>query len=234
MASPGTFPDPDSGGARRWLPLAIGVVVVLGIAWFLYGQLTATTGVKVEAPSPLAIQMVPPPPPPPPPPPVQHPPEPQDKPNPMPNPVPNPVEQKSAPAPVSINGPAQAGSDAFGLQSGNGGGQGGTGTCTGSFCGGGAGGPPMSEQFYTRYIDGLLTEKFAADKRLNRQAFGMDVSITVSPTGRITLASVVKSSGRSDRDQLVKEILLSISDLDPPPAGMRFPQRFRVKGKRPV
>jgi TonB family protein len=92
----------------------------------------------------------------------------------------------------------------------------------------------MSEQFYTRYIDGLLTEKFAADKRLNRQAFGMDVSITVSPTGRITLASVVKSSGRSDRDQLVKEILLSISDLDPPPAGMRFPQRFRVKGKRPV
>jgi hypothetical protein len=97
MASPGTFPDPDSGGARRWLPLAIGVVVVLGIAWFLYGQLTATTGVKVEAPSPLAIQMVPPPPPPPPPPPVQHPPEPQDKPNPMPNPVRSMARHKRGP-----------------------------------------------------------------------------------------------------------------------------------------
>ncbi len=92
----------------------------------------------------------------------------------------------------------------------------------------------MSEQFYNRYIDGLLTERFASDKRLNRQAFAMDVSITVSSSGRITQVSVAKTSGRSDRDQLVKDILLSITDLDPPPAGMRFPQRYRVKGKRPV
>jgi TonB family protein len=111
---------------------------------------------------------------------------------------------------------------------------GGAGTCTGPFCGGGATATPMSEQFYNRYLDGLLTEKVSADKRLNRQAFTVEVNITMSAAGRITKVAIAKSSGRSDRDQIVKDLLLAITDLDPPPSTMRFPQLKRIKSKRPT
>lgn len=232
MAGPGTTPEPEaSGGLPRWLVPAVGVLLFVVLGWYAYTSMTATTGVKVEAPPPAVVAMVPPPPPPPPPPPTPHPPEPQDK----PNPVPNPQEPKPAAAPVSINGPAQAGSDAFGLQAGNGGGiGGGTGTCTGSNCGGGPSGPPMGEQFYNRYIDGLLTERLSADRRINRLAFAADVGVTISSSGRVTQVAILKSTGSGDRDRLIREILLSITDLDAPPAGMRFPQRYRIRGKRPA
>lgn len=220
------------GGMPRWLPLALGGAVLLGLLWFVIGQFTATSGVKVEAPPPQAVEMLPPPPPPPPPPPQPHPPEPQAKPDPAP--VPNAEPPKPAAAPVTINGPAQAGSDSFGLQSGSGSGAGApssAGTCTGINCGKAAGGG-MGEMFYRRYLSAVLQEKISRSDRLNRQVFIADFAITISPSGRITAASVLKSSGRDDRDQDLRTALLAVSNLDPPPAGVRFPQRITVRGKR--
>ncbi|MBY0391666.1 MAG: TonB C-terminal domain-containing protein, partial [Novosphingobium sp.] len=136
-----------------------------------------------------------------------------------------------APAAVSINGPAQAGSDAFGLQSGNGGGLGGggsTGACTGPACGG----TGMSEVFYRRYLSAVLQEKVQRDDRVNRLVFSADFAITISPSGRISSVSLLKTSGRDDRDASLKAILLAISNLDPPPSGVRFPQRITVRGRR--
>ena len=222
----------------RRLPLIIGALVLLGVAWLIYSQMSATTGVKVEAPPPAVVNMLPPPPPPPPPPPKPEPkpPEPQDKPNPVPNPDPKPAAAPNSPAPVSINGPAQAGSDSFGLQSGSGGGIGGSGTCAGTNCGSGngtgGGGTAMSEVFYRRYLSAVLQEKIQRDDRINRLVFSADFAITISPTGRVTAVSLLKSSGRTDRDQILRTDLLSAADLDPPPAGVKFPQRVTVRGKR--
>ncbi len=222
---------------RRW-PLLVGVVVVVAIVWFIYSQMSVTTGVKVEAPPPAVISMLPPPPPPPPPPPKPEPkpPDPSEKPNPVPNPEPKPASAPAAPAAMSINGPAQAGADSFGMQSGNGGGMGGSGTCLGTNCGGtgagGGGGTSMSDVFYGRYLSAVLQEKVQRDDRVNRQVFSADFAITMSSAGRVTVVTLLKTSGRPDRDQALRAILLSAADLDPPPAGMRFPRKVTVRGKR--
>lgn len=237
MARAPALPDFDEEpGSRRWLPIAIGGALLLGVLWFLYQQIAATHGVKVEAPPPAVVQMLPPPPPPPPPPPTPQnkPPEPQDKPAPVPqSEAPKPVAAP-APAPISINGPAQAGSDAFGLQSGNGNGAtgNGTGTCLGANCGGGGGGGGMSDVFYRRYLSAVLQEKVQRDDRINRLVFSSDFAITVSPTGRITQVTLLKSSGREDRDQAIRAVLLAVTNLDAPPGAVRFPQRITVRGRR--
>lgn len=226
-------PEPETeGGARKWLPLVLGGVLLVAALWFVISQLTATSGVKVEAPPPQAVEMLPPPPPPPPPQP--HPPEPQAKPDPAP--VPQNEPPKPAAAPVTINGPAQAGSDAFGLQSGTGGGLGapsGTGTCAGLNCGAAAGGG-MGEIFYRRYLSAVLQERISRDSRLNRLVFAADFAITISPGGKITQASLLKSSGSSDRDAALRSVLIAVTNLDPPPSGVRFPQRITVRGKRAI
>ena len=231
MARQPSFDDGEKSGVMRWLPYVIGGVVLIVAIVFLYQMLTSATGVKVEAPPASVINMLPPPPPPPPPPPQPKPPEPVDKPNPVPNPEPKPVAAP-APAPVSINGPAQSGSDAFGLQSGNGGGTGGggaTGTCTGANCGGGGG---MGEVFYRRYLNAVLQERVQRDDRVNRQVFLAEVAITISPAGRVTAVSILKSSGRQDRDQIIRSILLAVTNLDPPSLSIKFPQRTVVRGRR--
>ncbi|MBX9885017.1 MAG: TonB C-terminal domain-containing protein [Novosphingobium sp.] len=233
MAARPPQPEPETeGGARKWLPLALGGVVLVAVLWYVISQLSATSGVKVEAPPPQAVEMLPPPPPPPPPPP--HPPEPQAKPDPAP--VPNSEPPKPAAAPVTINGPAQAGSDSFGLQSGAGGGlgsPGGTGTCVGLNCGA-VGGGGMGEVFYRRYLSAVLQERISRDNRLNRLVFAADFAITISPGGRITAASLLKSSGSGDRDAALRSVLMAVSNLDPPPSGVRFPQRITVRGKRAI
>jgi len=137
---------------------------------------------------------------------------------------------------VSINGPAQAGADSFGLQSGSGNGAvgsgngtgDGTGTCTGANCGGGG----MGEIFYRRYISAVLQEKVQRDDRVNRLLFTADFSIVISPAGRITQVDIFKSSGSETRDQMLKAILLAVSNLDPPPPVVKFPQRITVRGRR--
>lgn len=226
-------PEPETeGGARKWLPLVLGGVALVAAVWFVISQLTATSGVKVEAPPPQAVEMLPPPPPPPPPQP--HPPEPQAKPDPAP--VPQNEPPKPAAAPVTINGPAQAGSDAFGLQSGTGGGIGapsGKGNCVGLNCGAAAGGG-MGEIFYRRYLSAVLQERISRDSRLNRLVFAADFAITISPGGRITQASLLKSSGSSDRDAALRSVLMAVTNLDPPPSVVRFPQRITVRGKRAI
>lgn len=227
-------PEPEEGGVKQWLPLVVGGVLLVAVLWYVVTQLTATSGVKVEAPPPQAVEMLPPPPPPPPPPPTPRPPEPQAKPDPAP--VPQNEPPKPAAAPVTINGPAQAGSDAFGLQSGTGGGNGapsGAGNCVGLNCGGGGSGS-MGEIFYRRYLSAVLQERISRDNRLNRLVFAADFAITISPGGRITAASLLKSSGSSDRDSALRSVLMAVSNLDPPPSGVRFPQRITVRGKRAI
>lgn len=233
MAETQSFEEPGRGTVRLVIVYGIVLLVVIGLAYWIYTQVTAVRGVAVDAPSPTAIDMLPPPPPPPPPPPEPEtkPPEPLDKATPVPSP--EPAKTPDAPAPMTIAGPAQAGSDSFGLQSGNGGGigsPGGTGTCIGANCGVGSGG--ISDAFYRRYLSSALQERVQENGKVNRLVFTADFSITVAPGGRVTNVALLRSSGKADRDELLKSILESVRGLDPPPASVRFPQKVTVRGRR--
>jgi TonB family protein len=92
----------------------------------------------------------------------------------------------------------------------------------------------MSEVFYRRYLSAILQERVQRDDRINRLIFAADFAVTISPSGHITEASLLKSSGHADRDQELRTILLGVSDLDPPPSGVRFPQKITVRGRRSI
>lgn len=218
-------------------PFVVGVLLILALAWFIYTQWTSVGGVKVEAPSPQIVSMVPPPPPPPPPPPepTEKPPEPTEQPQPSPVEAPKAPQQQAAP--VSINAPAQAGTDSFGLAAGNGAGIGSpssTGTCLGTNCGAGAGGNGMSESFYRRYLSSALQDRVQNDDKLSRLVFSADFTLSVTSDGRVSGVQLLDARGRSDDETMRKlaAILAAVQGLDPPPQAMRFPQKVTVRGRR--
>lgn len=227
----GFDPDAKPPLLNRLLPI-VAIVVVAAAAWWLYGQITATGTVKVDnEPPAIKAEMLPPPPPPPPPPPDQPPPDKLPDPNPAPAPEPAPAPDQ--PAPMKIDGPAQAGTDAFGMSAGKGGGMGavgGNGTCTGLNCGGG--GAPIATGFYTRYLSGALQDRIQDNDKINRQIFTADFSVWISASGQVTRAELLRSSGNGKRDQMLLAILQSVRGLDAPPAAFRFPQKITVRGSR--
>lgn len=232
--------EPAGGPLRRLLPYAVALLLLGALAWFIYGQLTAVTGVKVEAPPTQAVEMLPPPPPPPPPPPTpqEKPPEPTEQPQPAPVSEAPKSPQPQAAAPVTIAGAAQAGSDAFGLSAGSGGGigaPGSGGTCLGNACGtGGGGGGGVSEAFYRRYLSSALQERVQDDDRISRLVFSADFALSVGRDGRVTGVQFLESRGAGNRElaQRLLALLQQVRGLDPPPTDMRFPQRITVRGKR--
>lgn len=232
---------PDGGWGsrlRNLLPFVIVALVLLAFAWFVYDQLTAVRGVRVEAPSAQLVDMLPPPPPPPPTPPEpeETPPEPTEQPEPAPSEAPEPQQQQQA-APVTIAGEAQAGTDSFGLAAGDGGGignAGSSGTCLGTSCGPSRGGGGMGETVYRRYLSTALQERVQEDEKLSRLIFTADLHLTVTPDGRITGVELVDATGRNEKElgaQLLA-VLAGVRGLDPPPASMSFPQRITVRGKK--
>lgn len=230
-----TFEEPKGNPLLRYALIAIGVLLLLGLAWYVWQSVSGVRAVYVEEQPPVISELLPPPPPPPPPPPKPQdtPPEPVDKPTPAPTPSPTP--DKPAPAPMQIGGPAQAGGDSFGMQSGTGGGMGApgsTGTCVGPNCFGGGPVGGISDGFYARNLSNALQRRVERDRQLSRMVFTADFAIWVSPSGAVTRADLVRSSGDSKRDAMLKTIIENASGLDAPPASFKFPRRITVKGQR--
>ncbi|MDF0490357.1 hypothetical protein PX554_19705 [Sphingomonas sp. H39-1-10] len=235
MAAPtfDTFEPERSGAVQRVLPWAIGAALLAALAWFVWTQLNAVGGVAVPAPSAQQISMLPPPPPPPPPPPEpkEKPPEPTEQPQPSPVEAPKTPQQQAAP--VTIAGPAQAGTDAYGVQSGSGAGggaPGSTGTCLVN-CGAAPGGGGMSEGFYRRYLSSELQSRIDGDDRFNRLVFDAEVLLTVTPEGRVTGARLASGSD----SETVRRLSAALNEmrLNAPPASMVFPYRLRLRGRKP-
>ena len=197
------------------IPGAIFLVVAGVILYFLHD----TAGMRREAPPlPTLIATLPPPPPPPPPPKQQ--PEPEKKIEEPQKPIEQPKMANSAPKAITEAGPAQAGSDAFGIQAGSGDGNVGS--------GGGFG-----DANYTRYLGSTLQQTIQNDDRINHEVFTADIAVWVNPDGRITHATMLKSSGDPKIDQDLVAVLQDMPALDePPPSDLQFPQRVRIEGRR--
>ncbi len=197
------------------IPGAILLLIAGAILYFLHD----TAGIRREAPPlPTLIATLPPPPPPPPPPKQQ--PEPEKKMEEQPKQINQPKEVNSAPKAITEAGPAQAGSDAFGIQAGSGDGNVGS--------GGGFG-----EANYTRYLGSALQQSIQNNDRVNHLVFTADMEVWVDPNGHVTRASVLKSTGDSKIDQDLVAALQDMPALDePPPPDLQFPQRVRIEGRR--
>lgn len=236
MALAPSFQEPSGNGPKTYLLIAIGVLAFLGLGWFIYTSWNSVAGVAVEQTPPTAIDMLPPPPPPPPPPePEEKPPEPTDKPTPSPEPTPSPTPDKPTPAPMQIDGPAQAGTDSFGMTAGSGGGMGAPsskGTCVGVNCAGGAKAIAGADRFWGRNIANALEAHIEGSRKVNVDSFVGEFEVWVSDSGALTRARLAKSSGNAKLDQTVLALLQTARGLKPPPDSLPMPQRIKVGRKR--
>jgi hypothetical protein len=216
--------DEEKEGPGRFLKPLLLVAVFLALAaaiwWFAHQQ----TGIRRSAPQIQTITMVPPPPPPPPPPKTPPPPEQKVEETPRPEETP---KTPSPPQQVTINGPAQAGSDAFGVQAGSGGGMIGSGGASTP----GTDTSGLSEATYRRYLSGELTNTLQEDKAVNRSVFTAEVLIWMDGR-RITRAQIARSTGDGKLDKAITASLERVSVDQAPTSGVRFPQRVVVHGRR--
>lgn len=227
---------PPSAGARwwrRWGGVAGGALLAAVLAALLWYLLADTAATKREVAS-QPMLMLPPPPPPPPEPEKLPEPEPEkvvpEVPQPEPVPADKPMDDAPESAtpdkgdPVTIDGAAQAGQDAFGIQAGRGGGM----------TGGGGGGGGLGAGSYGRYVANALQMAIARDARTRQLAFAeIRIDLWLDPEGRTTRAQLVHGTGNAQTDELVLAMVRDFRADERPPAALRFPARVSIKGRRP-
>ncbi|MGT2429771.1 TonB family protein [Cupriavidus basilensis] len=216
---------------RRWGGLLIGALVIVGLAVLVWRLLSDTASTRREvAATPMLV--LPPPPPPPP--------EPEKLPEPEPEKIkpevvePKPADPQEAPKddappspskdlgdPVTIDGAAQAGTDAFGIQAGSGGGM----------TGGGGG---LGSRSYASYVSNALQQAFARDQRTRQLAFeDIRIDLWLDADGKATRAQLVRGTGNAQTDEAVLAMVRDFRADERPPASLRFPMRMSIKGRRP-
>jgi TonB family protein len=210
--------------------IAAPVVIVLAVGIAIWRFACDTAGEKREAP-PVPTVLLTPPPPPPPPPPTPKQPEPQKTvETSVPSPTPKTESPKTdAPKQMTINGPAQAGSDSFGMKAGDGGGRMVGGDPNG---GDGTGGGDFAEGAYRRLLASALQAAIQSDDQASRLIFSAEVRVWVAPDGRIDRVVVARSSGDPKTDRLVVAALMQAGRIDAPPAQLKFPALVALKGRR--
>ncbi|HEY1710351.1 MAG TPA: energy transducer TonB [Rhizomicrobium sp.] len=217
MSTNADFDDYEDGGvARRWMHVAVPSFVLLLIAGMIWYLMHSTTGTRREAP-PLQTILTTLPPPPPPPPPKPEKVEPEKKVEETPKP--NEVKTPDAPKPMTINGPAQAGNDAFNIGAGDGSGS------VGSSSG-------LGDESYSRYMGSSIQQMIQQDDSVNRLVFSTEVAVWIDANGHLTQAKIVRSSGDDKTDEAVLAALKTMPSLEQPPSTLQFPQRIAIRGRR--
>lgn len=239
-----TFPSkgPDSGLAevrsaeptwRRPLAWGLGALVAAGLAWLLWQWANDMSGVRREAPKIPAIIPLPPPPPPPP---VQEkPPEPETpveekivEPEPTPEPEEVKPEEEAPPTPaddlanpMQMDGDAQAGSDAFNIGAGKGGGM------------AGSGGGRLGNGTYSQFLAYAFQRLMRDSPELRSLAFRVHLDVWIDQGGQVTRAELTRSTGDPELDAKVLAALRASPALERPPASMSMPVRISLQGRRP-
>lgn len=239
-----TFPSkgPDSGLAevrraeptwRRPLLWGLGALVAAGLAWLLWQWANDMSGVRREAPKIPAIIPLPPPPPPPP---VQEkPPEPETpveekivEPEPTPEPEEVKPEEEAPPTPaddlanpMQMDGDAQAGSDAFNIGAGKGGGM------------AGSGGGRLGNGTYSQFLAYAFQRLMRDSPELRSLAFRVHLDVWIDQGGQVTRVELTRSTGDPELDAKVLAALRASPALERPPASMSMPVRISLQGRRP-
>jgi len=227
--------DDPEGGGRRWLKPAIAVLVLLCVAALVWHFASDTAGVK-RAEAPRVTTVIPLPPPPPPPPPKQTPPPektqetvktPVDKPTVAPKPAEAPKPSDNQPKQMTMNAPAQAGTDNFNIGAGDGTGMAGSGSGTGSF----------GNASYAQYLGYTLQRAIEQDKHVQEAGgarFTGSLNLWMDPSGRITKVTIAQSTGDARIDDAVIAAVESLGRVDeaPPPQTV-YPKLVKLQGRKP-
>ncbi len=211
----------------RWRgPLVVLAVLVVAalVIWKFAGH---QVGVRREAPRIATITPLPPPPPPP----KEKPPEPKKleevkqelpKPNEPAKPVESPKQAPDVAKQVTINGPAQAGNDAFNIGAGAGGGM------VGSNGGTGVGGSS-----YEQYLGYSLQQVIQRDDRTRRLVFDVRANLWIDADGTVSRVALVNSSGSPSTDAALLAVLQGLHIDTPPPPNLSMPVHTVMRGRRP-
>jgi outer membrane biosynthesis protein TonB len=207
--------DETGGGLGRITRIAVPVLVMGALAAGIWYLLHGTGSERREAPPLPTLQATLPPPPPPP---KEKPPEPEKKVvEEQKQETPQP-KQMDAPKPLTINGPAQAGSDAFNLGAGDG---------SGMAAGGGFG-----AESYSRYLTSILQNAIEQDDKLNHLAFNAQVTAWVDENKRLHVR-LLQSSGDPKIDDNIVAAAQQLPALDEePPGTLQF--RLAIHSRRPA
>ncbi|HEY4352476.1 MAG TPA: TonB C-terminal domain-containing protein [Paraburkholderia sp.] len=231
----GGDPEDEKKGLRRFVKPAIYVIVLAGVGFAVWRFANDTAGVKrAEAPRVTTVIPVPPPPPPPPPkmkPPPEKTPEvqtPVPKPTATPKPAEAPKPMDNMPKQMSMNAPAQAGTDNFAIAAGDGSGMAGSGTGNGGF----------GNATYNQYLVYALQQAVERDKSVQETGEGLRFSVGVNlwlePSGRIVKVTIGQSTGDAKLDNAVVSALQVLGKLDePPPPSWQYPVRLNLQGHQP-
>jgi protein TonB len=208
----------------RYLPVAIGVGLVLVVMLVVYVfrdafQKPVSTKKQVQQ-----ITVLQPPPPPPPPPPEQKPPEPEIKEEKIeqpeePEPEPEQAEEPPPGDNLGVDGEGGAGSDSFGLVGKKGG--------HGLIGGGGNAIVYYGQQIQRQLADAL--QRNLSDKARS-QKFSAIASVWIAADGRVARAELSGSSGQADVDDALKSALAGMRlTLKAPPENMPQPLKIRIR-----
>jgi protein TonB len=209
----------------RYLPAAIGVVLVLAIAvavYLLQDLFEKPAKTKKTVQQITVIQ----PPPPPPPPPEQPPPPPEvkeekiEEPEPEPEPEPEQPEEAPPSEDLGVDAEGAAGSDGFGLVGKKGG--------RGLIGGGGGSAIIWYGQQVQKEVSSSLQQRL--DGEVRRRKFSALAHIWIGSDGGVSRAELAGSSGDAQVDAALRDALgsLRVRIQQPPPPGMPQPVKIRI------
>ena len=224
---------PQRKGVLRYVkPVAIGLVFA-GVAALIWHYASDTAGVKrVTAPQVTTVIPLPPPPPPP----KQKPPPekvkeetktPVDKPTIAPKPAEAPKPTDNQPKQMTMNAPAQAGTDSFGIAAGDGSGSVGSG-----------GGGRFGNASYAQYMVYVLQRAIEQDKGVQDAGgarFTGSFNLWMDAAGHITKVGIAQSTGDEKIDAAVVAAIEAMGKVDeaPPPA-TTYPVLVKLQGRKPI
>ncbi|CAI8695700.1 energy transducer TonB [Burkholderia pyrrocinia] len=223
---------PQKGPGRFVKPVAIALVLA-GLAALIWHFAGDTAGVKrVSAPQVTTVIPLPPPPPPP----KQKPPPekvkeevktPVERPTIAPKPSEAPKPSDNQPKQMTMNAPAQAGTDSFNIGAGDGSGMIGSG-----------GGGKFGNASYPQYMVYVLQRAIEQDKGVQEAGgarFAGSLNLWMDASGRITKVTVAQSTGDAKIDAAVIAAVEALGRVDevPPPA-TAYPVLVRLQGRKPA
>ncbi|KVU04369.1 energy transducer TonB [Burkholderia ubonensis] len=221
-----------SKGPGRFVKPAVIVLALAGLAALVWHFASDTAGVK-RASAPQVTTVIPLPPPPPPP--KQKPPPekvkeevktPVDKPSVAPKPSEAPKPSDNQPKQMTMNAPAQAGTDSFNIGAGDGSGMVGSG-----------GGGRFGNGSYAQYMVYVLQRAIEQDKAVQEAGgarFAGSLNLWLEPSGRIAKVTIAQSTGDARIDAAVVAAVEALGKVDEaPPSATAYPVLVRLQGRKP-